>query len=1275
MAGIIKRQILKHLSRFAKNLSPEQINLSTLRGEGQLTDLELDEDALQNMLDLPTWLAITRVYCNRASIRIQWTKLKTHPICLMLDRVEIEMKTCEEPRPPNGPSPIALASGQSEYGFAEKVVEGMFIEIGCVSIKIVSQTFRSSVQLWQLQGYSVSPNWQQSDLRFTRLTHTERGEVLTFKQVTWQTLRIEADASENCEDVPTTPLRLLTNGGKLNVALKRRTKDCMVLSSKLSFFLDELLWVLTDSQLRALLAYTKSLSEAVQKSIRQKKQLGEPQIPSPTAPPPWSLTPPRSTSTSLGQYFDKFDVKETSYHLHISKLELHVCDESQTRGTVSGGAIQITFRRITLDYYPTHRAGQSCTHWNRFSSAMGTCEQWLQELAQERQSKDDGDNDLLGKIYSPRRGQRLSSSPLYLRSVLIRVDGMDVHQVSSAGQNAQKPPLLSCGHIPGACSSLHLQYTEYYRLPGDSLSVPPPALYIQLHGLLLYLAAQSVLWLNYFMLDLLHHLQQFAAATSVANEESKGHRDIRLDGFNLKITFPVIPPTYSPPERPSSVCAHFNSVTVTNTRQAPGSTIDLLQNTFRSFAAYKAFHCPPGPLHPVFVSHVYPSSDPPSTSLWSLHSPSLSVHFEGGFPKHQILLHSLSFTAWACLLLDEKQLPIMLNVNEIVRLQLNHYNYLTLLRFQEQLHALLEGLQNIPSDVTIQASPPPPPTVCVGLLIPDVIVSLLLPASHLPLSPMHPEDSERSSLIGPELADGDTASEREKMKSIHVNKNDVLSTFLGLESTQEFQEDYTMWQEKPGQLCSYDCTEQGETRTNDTQDKTLMAQETVQAKEFSVELGKELARDTLLSTLGLTKETFNLGKERMQRLLGDTKHKDLESLHNQSLPLSRTQSFDTASVEGFDVLSLDSETTENFLLKLEADLSVNAETASSDHDDTSQSTEGPEPQQILTLVLHNVTSVSHICGDNVSVILQALDLNCNKKYEDVKGFIVTSPSTPPATSAAPRVLLHFDLGPAASSLSPLAVQNGFLQLWIQDFVSEIPVSAITHLGPFLEDEKISEILPMIIKVNNSKITLIDDGPRMYSSPISPEPVDLSLTNLKVQRKEDGVFCLTGEETSNPVSRVTPPAFVHINNTLETVPHSVEPTAPLAALLHLDNQGYVVQLDIAERLALSHVEPPVSRYLKASHKRKHFFSRVSSDSEEDIYAAIDSYEDLLEDELSSTREESILDSGSSEQGGSLFGEQMELQQELLAAWEKLKLKTKQEERLLQEIWKYDPLFHV
>lgn len=223
MAGLIKKQILKHLSRFAKNLSPDKINLSTLKGEGQLTNLELDEEVLQNMLDLPTWLAINKVCCNKAAIRIPWTKLKTHPITLSLDKVVMEMSTCDEPRPPNGPSPIATASGQSEYGFAEKVVEGISLSVNSIVIRISAKAFNASFELSQLQVYSVNTSWATGDLRYTRILEPTRGEILTFKEVSWQMIRIEADAIQNTEhEVLRAPIRLITNQSKIRVTLKRR---------------------------------------------------------------------------------------------------------------------------------------------------------------------------------------------------------------------------------------------------------------------------------------------------------------------------------------------------------------------------------------------------------------------------------------------------------------------------------------------------------------------------------------------------------------------------------------------------------------------------------------------------------------------------------------------------------------------------------------------------------------------------------------------------------------------------------------------------------------------------------------------------------------------------------------------------------------------------------------------------------------------------------------------------------------------------------------------
>lgn len=56
--------------RFTKNLSPDKINISTMKGEGDLSNLELDEVALMEVLDLPTWLRLTKAICNRVAIKV-----------------------------------------------------------------------------------------------------------------------------------------------------------------------------------------------------------------------------------------------------------------------------------------------------------------------------------------------------------------------------------------------------------------------------------------------------------------------------------------------------------------------------------------------------------------------------------------------------------------------------------------------------------------------------------------------------------------------------------------------------------------------------------------------------------------------------------------------------------------------------------------------------------------------------------------------------------------------------------------------------------------------------------------------------------------------------------------------------------------------------------------------------------------------------------------------------------------------------------------------------
>ncbi|XP_037099110.1 UHRF1-binding protein 1-like isoform X4 [Syngnathus acus] len=569
MAGLIKKQILKHLSRFAKNLSPDKINLSTLKGEGQLTNLELDEEVLQSLLDLPTWLAINRVCCNKAAIRIPWTKLKTHPISLTLDKVEMEMSTCDEPRPPNGPSPIATASGQSEYGFAEKVVEGMSLSINSIVIRIGAKAFNASFELSQLQVYSVDNSWSLSDLRSTRIQDPQRGELLSFKEISWQMIRIEADAIQSAEhDMLSAPIRLITNQSKIRVTLKRRMKDCNVVASKLVLILDDLLWVLTDSQLKAMVQYAKSLSEAMEKSAQQRKSLAtEDQassgLPSAQQARPAQTLAAADQSATMAKLFSDHDVCETSHHLQIKHLDLHICDDIHgpdkvIKKRMTGGAMQLSFSSITLDYYPFHKAGDSCMHWMHYSEATKTREDWARCLLDEFKSN-------VEMLKSAVRGQQgaapahgspgkintsstssISAPPqspktqLMSSSVVLRMADFSIYQVSTADQRRSSPKtMISCNkkslYLPPEMAAIHVEFTEYYFPDGKDYPIPCPNLYAQLNALQLVLDARSLVWLNLFALDLRQSLEQFMEIYKLNDSQKPDeHVDVKVDGLMLK---------------------------------------------------------------------------------------------------------------------------------------------------------------------------------------------------------------------------------------------------------------------------------------------------------------------------------------------------------------------------------------------------------------------------------------------------------------------------------------------------------------------------------------------------------------------------------------------------------------------------------------------------------------------------------------------------------------------------------------------------------------------
>ncbi|XP_077258947.1 bridge-like lipid transfer protein family member 3B isoform X2 [Temnothorax americanus] len=839
MVSIIKNQLLKHLSRFTKNLSADKINLSTFKGEGELSNLELDETVLTDLLELPSWLRLTNAWCNKVSFRIQWTKLKSVPIFLSLDEVHIDVETCEDLRSMSSPQGIASYAGPAKYSFIHKVIDGITIAVNTVLVTFKSPAFIASVQMNRIMVESKSATWQRCDLRTTRVKDPDRGQLLIFKELEWQTVRIEAQSTK---DHNLTPLRLLTNQARCRITIKKRISDCFVMGSRLVIILDDLLWVLTDSQLKAALHFLDSLGGLIEKAtvLERKTKAARKLEVLPEYQAQVSQQQNRTKSqytTAISKIFTRYDVVETSYHFLSQRIDLHLCDDAGGGRSLhpdlkDGGALQISLVRFQIDYYPYHLAMADRKHWPKYRENATPHNQWLQQSLSSFRSQfmdlidsgrtqhspltrsqgnvtgsgTKGSRENLEKNNQPqnpnvtpsdqKKSQHPSGNPvknyvleqlakLMTTCIIIRIDDFTLYKVTTTSRNPMPKEFISAQtrkkHTPGDrdrfslpedVTILHAEFTYYYY-PGDiTFPLPPPKFYVQLNPIQINFDVCSCLWFNSFALNLYHSLM---GKDKQLSSSRLMYFDVKIEAILPRIVFESQQDYPNQKDRPKSLHFQTSRASITNVRSTERSSrADLAQclNAFQMGQMFFGAEFPSksGDFHVVtdkFLAHCAGADNirqiPPNFSsnsvnellrqlnrellwteakdVWCCNLEPVWGDFFGaravGQSRPVPFLDAFPLTLWCyftadSLLATEKPSAADIHglayISNLVSVQINHYQYLFLLRLSEILAEMATYLA-VDSNKILKVESGG--SVIIGALIPQVEVTFVMP-SHTP---------------------------------------------------------------------------------------------------------------------------------------------------------------------------------------------------------------------------------------------------------------------------------------------------------------------------------------------------------------------------------------------------------------------------------------------------------------------------------------------------------------------------------------------------------------
>ncbi|XP_028192256.1 uncharacterized protein LOC114377963 isoform X7 [Glycine soja] len=200
MESILGRALEYTLKHWLKSFSRDQFKLQGRTV--QLYNLDLNGDVLHSSVGFPPALNVTAAKVGKLEITLpSVSNVQIEPIIVQIDRLNLVLEENFDFEP-SETQPSASTKG-SGYGFADKIADGMTIQIDTVNLLLETRGSASrqggatwtppmaSITIHNLLLYTTNESWEVVNLKEAREFSSNKKYIYVFKKLEWESLSID----------------------------------------------------------------------------------------------------------------------------------------------------------------------------------------------------------------------------------------------------------------------------------------------------------------------------------------------------------------------------------------------------------------------------------------------------------------------------------------------------------------------------------------------------------------------------------------------------------------------------------------------------------------------------------------------------------------------------------------------------------------------------------------------------------------------------------------------------------------------------------------------------------------------------------------------------------------------------------------------------------------------------------------------------------------------------------------------------------------------------